>query len=257
MRSEDDKEQQMQTYLSLCTEFYDIDKPLAPERELAFYMDYAKNANGGVLEPMCGTGRFLIPMLEAGIEIEGFDASVFMLDVLYKKCAAKNLVPKVWRQFLEDLNLQKCYGLIFIPSGSFGLITNLDEVRLCLKKILDHLRAGGTFVFEVETLKTPLAEMRTGKVSVTRPDGKKITLETLSQLLTSNVVSSTFQYQLLEGETILKTETEEFKVRLYDPNELEELIKNTGFTHVKRIKAFDNNQKASDEDIVMVIECRK
>ena len=34
---------------------------------------------------MCGTGRFLIPMLEANLDIEGFDASTDMLEALQRK----------------------------------------------------------------------------------------------------------------------------------------------------------------------------
>lgn len=251
------KDKQLQTYLSLCTEFYDLDKPVAPEIELAFYRDYAKSANGSVLEPMCGTGRFLLPLLESGIKIDGFDASSFMLDALYKKSAAKNLLPKVWQQFLQDLNLEKQYSLIFIPSGSFGLITQLDEVRLCLKKIFNHLISGGKFVFEVDTIKIPLEEMGTGKTSVARADGKKITLDILSQSLISNVIYSTMEYQLLENDTIIETQIEEFRVRLHDPNELEGLIKNAGFSDIRRVKAFDCNQEAPKEDAVMVFECTK
>jgi hypothetical protein len=52
----------METYNSLCTRFYDFDKPTAPTDVLSFYLEYAKNASGAVFEPICGTGRFLLSM---------------------------------------------------------------------------------------------------------------------------------------------------------------------------------------------------
>jgi 2-polyprenyl-3-methyl-5-hydroxy-6-metoxy-1,4-benzoquinol methylase len=61
--------------MNLCTQFYELDKPSAPENELNFYIEYVKNGNWPIFEPMCGTGCFLIPMLERGLDIKGSDAS--------------------------------------------------------------------------------------------------------------------------------------------------------------------------------------
>ena len=47
------------TYLNLCTQVYDLSKPQPPQDEYEFYRSYATAANGLILEPMCGTGRFL------------------------------------------------------------------------------------------------------------------------------------------------------------------------------------------------------
>ena len=81
----------LDTYLSLCTEIYDLSKPNSPEDAYAFYRDYAIKANSPILEPMCGTGRFLLPLLEEGFNIHGFDASDHMLEALHAKAKAKNL----------------------------------------------------------------------------------------------------------------------------------------------------------------------
>jgi 2-polyprenyl-3-methyl-5-hydroxy-6-metoxy-1,4-benzoquinol methylase len=79
----------LNTYLDLCSLYYELDKPTAPQKALSFYMDFAKESKGPILEPMCGNGRFLIPILEAGFDIEGFDASLPMLNILKKKCVRK------------------------------------------------------------------------------------------------------------------------------------------------------------------------
>ncbi len=79
----------------LCTQYYDLDKPDAPDDAFAFYLQYANRIEGKILEPMCGSGRFLIPIMELGYDIEGFDASQFMLEALYIKCKNKKIKPKV------------------------------------------------------------------------------------------------------------------------------------------------------------------
>ena len=44
-------------------------------------------AHGPVLEVMCGSGRFLVPLAAAGIDIDGIDASEDMLAACARKCA--------------------------------------------------------------------------------------------------------------------------------------------------------------------------
>lgn len=53
----------------------------------------------------------------------GFDASEHMLEALHAKAKPKNLEPKGLEGFVEDLKRPEKYNLIFIPSGSFCLIT--------------------------------------------------------------------------------------------------------------------------------------
>ena len=52
-------------YGSLCTEMYEILHPQAPEDEMEFYLSYARKGQR-MLEPMCGSGRFLAPFMEKG-----------------------------------------------------------------------------------------------------------------------------------------------------------------------------------------------
>ena len=125
----------METYNNLCTQYYDLDKPTAPPDALNFYLEYAKNANGPIFEPMCGTGRFLIPLLELDFDIEGSDASTHMLSICKEKCAAKGLTAKLHHQFLNEMAFDKKFGLIFIPSGSFGLLVSFREG--CVRNNID------------------------------------------------------------------------------------------------------------------------
>ncbi len=53
-------------YGSLCTEMYEILHKEAPEDELSFYLSYAEKGMS-ILEPLCGSGRFLVPFLQRGV----------------------------------------------------------------------------------------------------------------------------------------------------------------------------------------------
>ena len=119
----------MNSYKKLCTEFYDIDKPNAPADAFEFYLHYAQQAKGAILEPMCGSGRFLLPLLEYGFSIDGIDASDDMLKACRENGHMRRLTPNLFKQFLHQLELPQRYDLGIIPAGSFCLITNPLEIQ--------------------------------------------------------------------------------------------------------------------------------
>lgn len=246
----------LDTYLSLCTEVYELSKPEAPKDSYAFYRDYIIKANGPVLEPMCGTGRFLLPFFEEGFDVQGFDASEHMLKALNEKAHTKNLKPMVWNGFAEDLKKSEKYKLIFIPSGSFCLIIDLVVVKTALKRFYDHLSDDGILLFEVETLKAvPQLNVWGGSVW-NKTDGKVIIF---SNLVTfdGDVCNSICKYELTQDNSIINTEIEALKVRIHKQSELDKMLIECGFKHVRKVKAFDRNALPDENDEVVVYECKK
>ncbi|KTD42860.1 class I SAM-dependent methyltransferase [Legionella parisiensis] len=248
----------LDTYLSLCTQVYDLSKPLPPADAWNFYLSYAKEAEGPILEPMCGTGRFLLPLLTEGLAIEGFDASQSMLDALHAKAKAQQLNPLVWHGYLETLSQAKQYGLIFIPSGSFGLLVDLAAVKHALKMIYHHLKDDGVFVFEIETLNAAPKELGIWRGSRWyRADGQMILLSQLA-MLEETICYSIGKYELIETNQLIKTEVEEYKIRLYDdPALLLDLLHETGFSEIRLVKAFDRSASPDKQDETILYECRK
>jgi hypothetical protein len=60
------------TYGSLCAEVYDITKPIGGQYpDVPYYIRHLSKIGGRILEPAVGTGRLLIPLLEAGLHVEG------------------------------------------------------------------------------------------------------------------------------------------------------------------------------------------
>lgn len=245
-------------YKSLCTEFYELDKPNAPEDALKCYLNYAKEARGEILEPMCGTGRFLIPLLKHGYSVTGFDYSSNMLDVCRKKCRDFGLTAKLLEATFETFSLSGKYNLIFIPSGSFGHLITQEQVNRALKFIVDRLNPGGKFVFEIETLKSVRAPQGIWKGRwVNKPNGSKIVLSILSQFdPVSRVDIGLFRYELWETNTISTTEVEEYKVRYYEPIEIENLLHQHGLKTIGKWQAEPHTMiEASDSDPVILYEC--
>lgn len=244
------------TYLSLCTEVYDLSKTTPPEDAYAFYRDYAIKANGPILEPMCGTGRFLLPLLEEGFNVHGFDASDHMLKALHAKAKPKNLEATVWKGFVEDLKRPEKYNLSFIPSGSFCLIIDPVAVKAALKTLYHHLSDDGVLLFEGETLKAvPPLDVWRGSVWP-KPNGQKIILSQLATMQ-DDICTSLCKYELMEAGNIIHTEIEELRVKIYEQDQLMEILKSAGFKHIRMLKAFDQSLQPANQDESIVYECRK
>jgi SAM-dependent methyltransferase len=99
---------------------------------------------------MCGSGRFLLPLLSSGIEVEGVDAASAMLQACRRHAQRQQLRPVLYEQSIEQLALPRQYGMAFVPSGSMGLLEPpaLNNALLSLRR---HLAPGAALLLEIMT----------------------------------------------------------------------------------------------------------
>ncbi len=247
----------LNTYLDLCAQVYDLSKPTPPVDAYAFYRGYAVQANGAILEPMCGSGRFLLPLLEENFDIQGFDASQHMLNALFAKASLNKLQPRVWYSFIEDWQTSANFKLIFMPSGSFCLLTGESSIQLALTHCYDHLAEEGILLIDALTPAGDPSSLGVWQGQCyTRPDGKNILLSKLS-LLNESILTTVCKYELIDGNSIVHTEIEQIHVRLYSQVQMMDLLHQAGFTQVRAIKAFVKQSAPDSQDESIVYECRK
>jgi SAM-dependent methyltransferase len=115
---------------------------------LDFYVALAREANGPVLDIACGTGRILLPCLQAGVDIEGLDLFEPMLKTLRAKATALGLAPRLHHADMSDFSLPRRYGLLMIPFNAF--IHNMtQEAQIhCLQLCREHLLPEGRLTFD-------------------------------------------------------------------------------------------------------------
>jgi len=248
----------LDTYLSLCAQVYDISLPTPPADEYAFFRSYAEQTTQPILEPMCGSGRFLLPLIQDGFNVQGFDASVHMFNALRSKAEQLNLSPIVTIDFIETFKSNHQYGLIFIPSGSFNLITDRTEVARALKKFYDLLSPEGTLVIEIITLAaTPKNPGTWRRKKWERPEGGFILASSCEEPPVDNVTLTHCTHDLIIENNIVLSEQETFRIRLYSTYEFQQILFDTGFAHVVQLKAFDRKRAPENGDKDVIFECRK
>lgn len=125
-----------------------------------FYVGLAKQAAGPVLDIACGTGRILLPCLDAGIDIEGLDLYAPMLEQLQHKAAQKGLAPRLHQADMSDFHLARQFALIMIPFNAFIHNLSAEDQIHSLTLCREHLLPGGLLAFDtffpaLELVNTP------------------------------------------------------------------------------------------------------
>ena len=170
--------------LEFVSEFYDAMYNHLARRDIEFFVDYTKKADGKTLELGCGTGRVLIPTATADCEITGLDFSQYMLQKCREKVA--ELPRKVQKKIhlvqgdMTKFNTGEKYALVTIPFRPFQHLVTVEEQKACLDCIHRHLLEKGKLVFDVFHTYLPrlidtryFMEMAVGE-SLTLPDGRVV-----------------------------------------------------------------------------------
>lgn len=109
----------------------------------SLHTDVIRAAAGPALELGVGNGRFLIPVVEAGLSLEGIDNSSDMLDRCRRHAAERGLDVVLHRGDIAPLDLDRRFAALVCPAGSFTLVADEQRARAALDSYLDHLEPGG------------------------------------------------------------------------------------------------------------------
>jgi len=118
--------------------------------DVGFYVEEARKSGSPVLELGCGTGRILIPVAEAGLEIVGLDRAPSMLAMAREKVARLPTDTRRRIQLVQgdmrEFDLDRKFTLAMIPYRAFLHMLTVEDQRRALRCVWDHLVDGGRLV---------------------------------------------------------------------------------------------------------------
>ena len=142
----------MQEYEQVYPAYYDC-LELGQPGDVRFYVEEARRAGAPVLELGCGTGRTLIPVAQAGIDIVGLDRSPAMLSIARRNIASLSAETQRHVELVQgdmrSFYVEKRFSLVMIPNRSFLHLLTSEDQRQALTRIRDHLIDGGCLVFNI------------------------------------------------------------------------------------------------------------
>lgn len=229
-------------YRTLCTRFYDLDHPCPPAAELACYRDLLRGVAGRILEPMCGSGRFLVPLLSLGYDIHGFDGSVDMIEACRKRLGGDE---RVQLATFESFNSPHTFQACIIPAGSFSLLADVTSATQALECIHRVLAPDGVCHIEVcDRPRDGSGATGVNSRTVETPDGTALTvIEMTTYDEQSGVETSHCHYVECALQDIVAFESELYPLRRYDIPEFAALAEANGFTVANHVRnAFDDDR---------------
>lgn len=253
---------------SLLAELYDLVPQYAGCGDLEFYIDVGRQAEGKVLELGCGTGRVLILIAAAGIEVVGLDLSTHMLAKCRQKLAAQpedvQRRVRLVQSSMTEFGLGETFGAIIIPFRPFQHLVSVADQLACLRCANAHLRIGGILAFD-------LFQVDLGKISIPGPteeteDLPEFSLPDGRRMRRCNRFSATHRAeQYNEVEIIyyitgkngkMERLVQGFPFRYFFRYEVEHLLARTGFQISEVYGNFDKSLLADDSP-EMIFVARK
>jgi SAM-dependent methyltransferase len=243
----------MRTYGKLCTLIYDLDKPFALKNELDLYTNEITKTDVTILEPMCGSGRFYIPLLKNGYDITGFDLSEDMLNACNKKCLQLDLKPNIYNADITNFDTSKKYDYVFIPIGSISLLISEQTVLESFKNIYNSLKVGGKYIFSFLNTKVEEKDIPDWQESMQyKSDGMDIICkQKLKYKKGIGLLDMKLLYELKKGDELIEEEYQDFPMKLYKEEVIEKYLRELGFS---KIKILNMNEQ---ENVFSVISCQK
>lgn len=132
------------------SDFYDlVHGEFAAPETLAFYEEKIARYGDPVLEIACGTGAYLIPLAEKGIDVMGVDISSRMLRRANEKAERRGVSIDTRTGDIRDFGLNRKFPLILLVGNSLQHLLTRDDVEKCFAAVQRHLKPGGRFIVEV------------------------------------------------------------------------------------------------------------
>ena len=241
---------------------------VASPTELAYYRAIIERYGQPALDLACGTGRLLIPLLRAGLDVDGCDVSPDMLALCREQAAREGLEPRLFTRASDELDLPRAYRTIYI-CDSFGLAGGAEAMRRCYQQLAPR----GALVFNVSlpyaeadrwncwlpeyrrTLPEAWPETSDRKRASNGDEielrSRRLDLDPLEQVWTREIRAT-----LWRGGEVVREEIHTMREKAFFRNELLVLLARAGFVDVAVSGGYDDRE-AKGEDLMLVFLARK
>jgi SAM-dependent methyltransferase len=240
--------------------------------EIAYFQRFIEEDGQPALDVACGTGRLLVPWLEAGLDVDGCDISPDMLELCRERAEREGLSPNLYAQAMHELDLPRKYRTIVV-CGGFGLGGERSHHVEALERLHEQLEPGGRLLLDNEVpyadtrlwnlwpkekrseLPEPLVEPSSRRAGSDGAEyalrSRVLELDPLAQRVTMEMRA----WMWRDGE-LVASEEYVLKLTYYFKDELVLMLERAGFVDVE-VRGQYNDAEPTPEDDFLVFVARK
>ncbi len=216
--------------------FDDAEAPAPTREEIDWFSARLPRDAGNALDPMCGSGRMLVPLVARGHAMQGADASPASLAIAEARLAAAGNAATLYRQDLAALNLPTRYGAAILAGGAFQRIADPRLALAALERLRAHLVDPAILLLGARLPDyagrrpgAPLVELR----SVSLPDGSQIRMRSETSIdADAKLARTDARYTHRRGAQSLGEEHARRSITWYDADELAAMVARAGWREV-------------------------
>ena len=239
--------------------------------EIDYFRQFVE-AGQPALDVGCGSGRLLVPYVEAGLDVDGCDLSPDMVALCREAAEAVGGSPNLYCQAMHALDLPRRYRTIYV-CGGLGLGSTRDQDQQALRRLHDHLKPGGRLVLDNEV---PYSDARkwaywpAGRQgSLPEPpqppgqrrlgsDGYEYALQ--SRLLGLDPLRQQAAWEIHAAQwregSLVAEERHQLTANLYFCGELVMMLDRAGFTSVEVRGEYNDLEPTADDDFLVYVATR-
>jgi hypothetical protein len=182
-------------------------------------------------QPAAGTGRILIPLLEAGHEVEGLDSSPQMLTLCRQHCHDRGLDPPLREADMTVHVRLAAFHAVIIPAGSIALLDGRKATLQALTCFRDSLIPGGHLFVDVPV---PRPEADPQAMRYWWRGSYLWTLQTMHTEYhpVANQTTRFLRYDKWQDGALHTTELQIFRMQHWSSQDFGELLAEAGFTGI-------------------------
>ena len=220
------------------------------KRDVAFYLDAVTRKGSNALELACGTGRILLPLARAGIDVDGVDLSADMLAICRQKLAADGLNARLFEQDMSSFHAGRRYNTVLVSGGSFQLLVDYEAVRASLSAIREHLVQGGRFLVDLmQPLDLPRKRSEAEWRELRTADERTERFTAFGREWADphdSVMHGEYRYELYRDGVLAESWRDEFRLRWYGRTEFLQLLEKAGMTleHVEPVRMMSSHSRS-------------
>ena len=236
--------------------------------EIEYFKHVIERSGQPALDVGCGTGRILVPCVEAGMEVHGSDASEEMIRLCRARLSSRSLATDLTVASTHELDLGQSYSTV-ISCGVFGVGTTREEDLEGLRRIRNHLTPGGRFIFDVylpgenskdwltwtKDHRPPLPSRWSKPETRKTSDGDELVLQTRTIAFDPMEQYSIREIRVKQYRDQELVNCHQYRVRLnaYFKNEIQLMLKTAGFGRVEMKGGLGDSKPTAYKDYYLMV----
>ena len=144
------------------------------------YARFVRRYGSPALELGCGDGDPMLDLRAEGLDVEGLDASLDMLDRCRGRDVDRGVDVVLHHATFDSKDLGRRYRSIYLAGATFNLLPDDRAAQLALHRIAAHLEPDGAVLIPLEIPRPFLAQWIGSTKQVTQSDGSVMKLTYLA-----------------------------------------------------------------------------